>query len=156
MGEGSQRKRQPLPSTGAEGQSRRPSVQELEDAIPSSPFYFEEEDEEDEEEDENLLEIIIDTLTGTTFQVRVSPWETAAGLKNLLYRTQGIHSGDQHILFGQTELLDDLTLIDQGVQDGANLKLVLAMKGGPINTGRNHSNEDNLWKEFSDYMDVNR
>ena len=67
----------------------------------------------------------------------------------------GISSSDQHLLFGQKELLNDLTLLDQGVQNGSVLKLILAIKGGPINIGRN-SSEDNLWREFTDYMDVNK
>ncbi|KAB7502645.1 AN1-type zinc finger protein 4, partial [Armadillidium nasatum] len=65
-------------------------------------------------------------------------------------------SSHQHILKGSEELLDDTPLIDQGVQEGSCLRLVLAMKGGPINSRRMPVYEDNLWKDFSDYMEVNR
>ena len=51
--------------------------------------YGEDFDEEDHYEDEELMEIQIETLTGTTFRVRVSSKETTAGLKALLYRTEG-------------------------------------------------------------------
>jgi len=34
------------------------------------------------------------------------------------------------------ELQDDLSLADCGVQNGSTLKLVLSMRGGPINTRR--------------------
>ena len=52
--------------------------------------YTDEYDDDDGyEDDEELMEIQIETLTGTTFRVRVSSKESAAGLKYLLYRTEG-------------------------------------------------------------------
>ncbi|CAL4060905.1 unnamed protein product, partial [Meganyctiphanes norvegica] len=44
---------------------------------------------DDEDEDEDAMELVVETLTGDSYRVRVSPWDTAAGLKGLLYRTQG-------------------------------------------------------------------
>ena len=45
-------------------------------------------------------------------------------LTNLVYLVSG------------AELQDDLSLADCGIQNGATLKLVLSMRGGPINTRR--------------------
>ena len=39
-------------------------------------------------------------------------------------------------LISGVELQDDLSLADCGIQNGATLKLVLSMRGGPINTRR--------------------
>ena len=55
----------------------------------SYDYDYEEEEAGEYEEDEELMEIKIETLTGTTFRVRVSSKETAVGLKSLLYRTEG-------------------------------------------------------------------
>ena len=49
-----------------------------------------EEEEEEEDEEEDALELVVETLTGDSYRVRVSQWDTAASLKDLLYRTQGI------------------------------------------------------------------
>ena len=50
-----------------------------------------------------------------------------------------------------------MCLLDQGVQDGSTLRLVVAMRGGPVNARRVVSSyDDPLWKELNDYMDVNR
>ena len=48
-----------------------------------------EEEEEEEDEEEDALELVVETLTGDCYRVRVSQWDTAASLKDLLYRTQG-------------------------------------------------------------------
>ncbi|KAK7073365.1 AN1-type zinc finger protein 4 [Halocaridina rubra] len=111
-------------------------------------------DSPDEDEDEDdALEVVVETLLGDTFRVRVSQWDTVAGLKSLLSRTQGIPMNHQHLLLGQTELVDDTCLIEQGVVDGSTLRLVLAMKGGPVNARRLPNQQDLLLRELSDIMD---
>ena len=40
------------------------------------------------------------------------------------------------IFFSGVELQDDLSLLDCGITNGSTLKLVLSMRGGPINTRR--------------------
>ncbi|XP_068245636.1 AN1-type zinc finger protein 4-like [Palaemon carinicauda] len=111
-----------------------------------------EEEEEEEEEEDDALEVVIETLLGDTFRVRVSQWDTAAGLKNLLFRTQGIPMSHQHLLLGQTELLDDVCLINQNVVDGSTLRLVLHMKGGPINARRLPTHHD-IMRDITEYVD---
>lgn len=48
----------------------------------------------------------------------------------------GIPIGQQHLIWQSIELEDDYCLHDYSIHDGATLKLVLAMRGGPINTRR--------------------
>nr|XP_045605312.1 AN1-type zinc finger protein 4-like isoform X1 [Procambarus clarkii] len=110
----------------------------------------------DDDEEEDAIEVTVETLMGDSYRVRVSQWDTALGLKGLLYRTQGIPTSHQHLILGERELLDDSCLIEQGVMDGSTLRLVLSMRGGPINARRLPTQEDLLWREVTEYIDVNR
>lgn len=51
----------------------------------------------------------------------------------------GIPIAQQHLIWQSMELEDDYCLHDYSIHDGATLKLVLAMRGGPINTRRSES-----------------
>ncbi|XP_045115222.1 AN1-type zinc finger protein 4-like isoform X2 [Portunus trituberculatus] len=112
------------------------------------------EEEEEEEEEEDTLELVVETLTGDSYRVRISQWDTAASLKELLYRTQGIHPSHQHLILRDRELVDDACLIDQQVVDGSTLRLVLAIHGGPINARRLPTHDDLLLRDFT--FDDNR
>ena len=103
------------------------------------------EEEEDEEfisdfeqsfynENSDHLYLFIETLTGTSFEMRVSPFETILSIKAKLQQLEGIPVTQQHLLFNNTELANTLSLYECQVPDGATLKLVLSMRGGPINT----------------------
>ena len=48
----------------------------------------------------------------------------------------GIPISQQHLIWQSKELEDDYCLHDYCIHDGATLKLVLALRGGPINTRR--------------------
>lgn len=54
----------------------------------------------------------------------------------ILFFLPGIPIGQQHLIWQSIELEDDYCLHDYSIHDGATLKLVLAMRGGPINTRR--------------------
>lgn len=123
----------------------------LESSYPPAGDYVDE-----EEEEEDALEVVVETLLGDSYRVRVSQWDTAAVLKGLLHRTLGIPMNHQHLIFGPHELLDEVCLMEQGVVDGSTLRLVLAMRGGPINARRLPTHEDMLWREVTDYIDVNK
>lgn len=69
----------------------------------------------------------------------------------------GIPASHQHLLLGQTELLDDVCLMEQGVVDGSTLRLVLAMRGGPINARRLPTTQDDMfWREVTGFVDENK
>uniref|UniRef100_A0A8I3PMW6 Zinc finger AN1-type containing 4 n=1 Tax=Canis lupus familiaris TaxID=9615 RepID=A0A8I3PMW6_CANLF len=74
----------------------------------------------------DTMELFIETLTGTCFELRVSPFEAVISVKA---KNSKIGS----------------------ISEGCTLKLVLAMRGGPINT-RRVPMEDPL-REMAEYMD---
>ena len=48
----------------------------------------------------------------------------------------GIPISQQHLIHDNIEMRDEYTLRDYNIQNGSTLRLVLGMRGGPINTRR--------------------
>ncbi|XP_078006906.1 AN1-type zinc finger protein 4 isoform X2 [Phascolarctos cinereus] len=88
------------------------------------------------------MELFIETLTGTCFELRVSPFETVISVKAKIQRLEGIPVCQQHLIWNNMELEDECCLNDYNISEGCTLKLVLAMRGGPINTRRDEENGD--------------
>ncbi|XP_040218211.1 AN1-type zinc finger protein 4 isoform X2 [Rana temporaria] len=82
------------------------------------------------------MELFIETLTGTCFELRVSPFETVACVKAKIQRLEGIPITQQHLIWNNIDLKDDVCLNEYMISEGCTLKLVLAMRAGPINTRR--------------------
>ena len=80
------------------------------------------------------LYLFIETLTGTSFEMKVSPLETIVCIKAKLQQLEGIPISQQHLLYSNRELSNNSTLYECDIPDGATLRLVLSMRGGPINT----------------------
>lgn len=99
----------------------------------------------------DTMELFIETLTGTCFELRVLPFEAVVSVKAKIQRLEGIPVAQQHLIWNNVELDDDHCLHDYGIAEGCTLKLVLAMRGGPINT-RRVTLEDPI-KEVSDLME---
>ncbi|XP_027451234.1 AN1-type zinc finger protein 4 isoform X2 [Zalophus californianus] len=102
----------------------------------------------------DTMELFIETLTGTCFELRVSPFEAVVSVKAKIQRLEGIPICQQHLIWNNVELEDDYCLNDYNISEGCTLKLVLAMRGGPINT-RRVPMEDPL-REMAEYMDSSR
>nr|XP_031361103.1 AN1-type zinc finger protein 4 isoform X3 [Lonchura striata domestica] len=141
------------------------------------------------------MELFIETLTGTCFELRVSPFETVISVKAKIQRLeeaqtagtnlkahkhcsnredyllerctqQKLHCADdrilhpcipvsqQHLIWNNMELKDDYCLDDYNISEGCTLKLVLAMRGGPVNT-RRVPLKDPI-REMAEYMDPAR
>ncbi|XP_053164798.1 AN1-type zinc finger protein 4 isoform X2 [Hemicordylus capensis] len=100
------------------------------------------------------MELFIETLTGTCFELRVSPFETVMSVKAKIQRLEGIPVSQQHLIWNNIELEDDYCLNDYNISEGCTLKLILAMRGGPINT-RRVPVEDPV-REITEYMDPSR
>ena len=60
------------------------------------------------------------------------------------------------MLLGNKELVDNLTLGEQGVKEGSVLRLVISLKGGPIQARKPLPPEDQLWREVSEMMEDKR
>nr|XP_019571731.1 PREDICTED: AN1-type zinc finger protein 4 isoform X1 [Rhinolophus sinicus]XP_019571732.1 PREDICTED: AN1-type zinc finger protein 4 isoform X1 [Rhinolophus sinicus]XP_019571733.1 PREDICTED: AN1-type zinc finger protein 4 isoform X1 [Rhinolophus sinicus]XP_019571734.1 PREDICTED: AN1-type zinc finger protein 4 isoform X1 [Rhinolophus sinicus] len=99
----------------------------------------------------DTMELFVETLTGTCFELRVSPFEAVISVKAKIQRLEGIPICQQHLIWNNMELEDDYCLNDYNISEGYTLKLVLAMRGGPINT-RRVPIEDPL-REMAEYMD---
>jgi len=97
------------------------------------------------------MEIYVESLTGTCFELIVSPFETILSVKTKIQRLEGIPVSQQHLVWQNKKLDDDTSLKDHGITTGCTLKLVLAMRGGPINT-RRIGVEDEL--EMEGYLDT--
>ncbi|XP_055281206.1 AN1-type zinc finger protein 4 isoform X2 [Moschus berezovskii] len=102
----------------------------------------------------DTMELFIETLTGTCFELRVSPFEAIISVKAKIQRLEGIPICQQHLIWNNMELEDDYCLNYYNISEGCTLKLVLAMRGGPINTSRVPV-EDPL-KDMAEYMDSSR
>ncbi|XP_069548769.1 AN1-type zinc finger protein 4 [Brachyistius frenatus] len=99
----------------------------------------------------DTMELFIETLTGTCFELRVLPFEAVISVKAKIQRLEGIPVAQQHLIWNNVELDDEHCLHDYGIAEGCTLKLVLAMRGGPINT-RRVTVEDPI-KEVADLME---
>ncbi|XP_015274558.1 PREDICTED: AN1-type zinc finger protein 4-like, partial [Gekko japonicus] len=82
------------------------------------------------------MELFIETLAGTCFELQVSPLESVVSVKAKIQRLEGIPVSQQHLIWNNVELKDDCCLNDYNIAEGCTLKLILAMRGGPINTRR--------------------
>ncbi|XP_054456199.1 AN1-type zinc finger protein 4 [Anoplopoma fimbria] len=99
----------------------------------------------------DTMELFIETLTGTCFELRVLPYEAVISVKAKIQRLEGIPVAQQHLIWNNLELDDEHCLHDYGIAEGCTLKLVLAMRGGPINTRR--VTMDDPIKEVSDLLE---
>ncbi|ENN81898.1 hypothetical protein YQE_01720, partial [Dendroctonus ponderosae] len=82
--------------------------------------------------DESSIEIQVETLMGTTFDIKVSCNDTIGAIKKKICRVRGIPVNHQRLLFQSNELKDTTTLCDSGLENGSTLILVNSMRGGPI------------------------
>ena len=102
-----------------------------------------------------LIPISIETLAGSSFELLVSPYEQIQYIKRKIERREGIPASHQHLIWKCNELEDESCLYDYQIEAGTRITLVLAMRGGPINTKRIPI-EDNFMREMSEYIENNR
>ena len=102
-----------------------------------------------------LIPIQIETLAGTSFELLVSPHEQIQYIKRKIERREGIPISHQHLIWNSTELDDQSCLNDHNIGMGTTIKLVLAMRGGPVNT-RRVPIEDGVIRDMSDYIEHSR
>jgi AN1-type zinc finger and ubiquitin domain-containing protein 1 len=99
-----------------------------------------------------MIDINIETLAGTTFSLKVSPLEAVQSVKAKIQRLEGIPISHQHLIWKSNELEDNSCLNDYNVPNGATIKLVLALRGGPINTRRSEpgGSKPKMAKDYDD------
>lgn len=96
-------------------------------------------------------DIIVETLTGSEFEVTVRETDTIGSLKYRIKKYEGIPVSQQHILFQQKELTDAMVMKDIPLVKGSRLTLVLGLKGGPVSARRVVSDCEN-WYDLSDVL----
>lgn len=98
-------------------------------------------------------EIIVETLTGSEFEVTVSDRDTIGYIKSRIQKYEGIPVNQQHLLYNHKELNDATEMKDIPLVNGSRLKLVLGMKGGPISSKRVVTISDyENWFDMSDVL----
>lgn len=102
------------------------------------------------------LELWIETLAGTAFEIKVSPNDTIMAIKSKIQSVEGIPVSQQHLLYNLEELDNSASIRDYSIQNGATLKLVLSMRGGPISTKRLPPVDEIAWRELQELMSVTR
>ncbi|XP_053610794.1 AN1-type zinc finger protein 4-like isoform X2 [Plodia interpunctella] len=103
------------------------------------------------------MEVLVETLTGTAFEMTVSPSDTILAIKSKIFRVEGIPVSQQHILYNMKELEDSTSLRSHAITDGARLRLVLGMKVGPISTRRLPPPASvEPWRDIERLLDGNR
>ncbi|KAL0275650.1 UNVERIFIED_CONTAM: hypothetical protein PYX00_003447 [Menopon gallinae] len=98
------------------------------------------------------LELSIETLTGTAFEIKVSPNDTIMSIKSKIQSVEGIPISQQHLLYNLEELDNSASVRDYSIQNGATLKLVLSMRVGPISTKRLPPVDEIAWRELQELM----
>lgn len=70
----------------------------------------------------------------------------------------GIPISHQHLLFNQNELSDTTEMKDVPLVKGSRLKLVLAMKGGPVSARRMVTlpTDYERWLEINEFLNTSR
>ncbi|CAG5098276.1 Oidioi.mRNA.OKI2018_I69.XSR.g15519.t1.cds [Oikopleura dioica] len=81
-----------------------------------------------------MFVIQIEALTGQLYELRCSSSDSVWSVKARLSRSEGILISQQHLIFAGRELKDSETLNDIGVKKMSKIRLVVSMRGGPINT----------------------
>ncbi|XP_012268064.2 uncharacterized protein LOC105693013 [Athalia rosae] len=105
---------------------------------------------------EESIEIYIETLMGLAFEMTVSPNDTIGFIKQKIQRAEGIPVSQQNIVYNLCELSDSSTLLEHNIREGATLKLVLSMRGGPISTRRLPQVDDYSIRELREFVENNK
>ncbi|XP_058055556.1 uncharacterized protein LOC131206967 [Anopheles bellator] len=99
-------------------------------------------------------DIIVETLTGSEFEVTVNDLDTVGYIKSKIQKYEGIPVNQQHLLYKHKELTDAMVMKDIPLVNGSRLKLVLGLKGGPISSKRlvTISSDCDNWLDMSDVL----
>ncbi|KAK3383196.1 ubiquitin-related domain-containing protein [Lasiosphaeria ovina] len=74
--------------------------------------------------------IKVRTLTGKELELDIEPDYTISQVKEKVEEKEGIPPVQQRLIYGGKQMVDDKTAEDYGLEGGATLHLVLALRGG--------------------------
>lgn len=76
------------------------------------------------------MQVKVKTLTGRDIPVDIEPQDKIIRIKEMMEEKEGISPAQQRLIFNGSQLDDDKTVQESGVQAGASLHLVLTLRGG--------------------------
>ncbi|KAI5958378.1 hypothetical protein KGF57_002735 [Candida theae] len=76
------------------------------------------------------MKVKVKTLTGRDIPVDVEPQDKIIRIKEMMEEKEGISPAQQRLIFNGSQLDDDKTIQDSGINAGASLHLVLTLRGG--------------------------
>ncbi|CAH6723665.1 NEDD8-like protein Rub1p [[Candida] jaroonii] len=76
------------------------------------------------------MQIKVKTLTGREIPVDVEPTDKIYNIKEMMEEKEGIFPAQQRLIFQGSQLNDETTIAESGIQPGASLHLVLTLRGG--------------------------
>lgn len=76
------------------------------------------------------MQIKVKTLTGRDMPLDVEPQDKILRIKEMMEEKEGISPAQQRLIFNGSQLNDDQTVQEAGIQAGASLHLVLTLRGG--------------------------
>ncbi|CAD5124120.1 DgyrCDS12423 [Dimorphilus gyrociliatus] len=103
------------------------------------------------------VKLFIETLTGGKFELTVQPEDTIEMVKNRITKIEGISVPQQQLVHDEMELHDEKRISDYpALFPRAKLRLMVAMRGGPINTRRITVDENAvLARDIGECLDSN-
>lgn len=72
-----------------------------------------------------FIHVSVRFLSGDSFDLEVTPFETIENVKNKVFEAEGIPPPEQQLMFGEVELEDGSKLSDYGVVDGSELYVLV-------------------------------
>ena len=75
------------------------------------------------------MQIKVKTLTGRDMPLDVEPQDKIIRIKEMMEEKEGISPAQQRLIFNGSQLNDDQTVQEAGIQAGASLHLVLTLRG---------------------------
>ncbi|EMF12986.1 ubiquitin-domain-containing protein [Sphaerulina musiva SO2202] len=76
------------------------------------------------------MQIKVRTLTGKEIELDIEPDYKVQKIKERVEEKEGIPPVQQRLIFGGKQMNDDKTAEEYGLEGGATLHLVLALRGG--------------------------
>ncbi|KAI5970417.1 hypothetical protein CANMA_000580 [Candida margitis] len=76
------------------------------------------------------MQVKVKTLTGRDIPVDIEPQDKIIRIKEMMEEKEGISPAQQRLIFNGSQLDDDKTVQESGIQAGASLHLVLTLRGG--------------------------
>lgn len=76
------------------------------------------------------MQVKVKTLTGRDIPVDIEAADKVVRIKEMMEEKEGIPPAQQRLIFNGSQLNDDATVAELGIQPGASLHLVLTLRGG--------------------------